>query len=101
MFKIQPAPIPDHITEDGVTLSRRPYPIIVDADGLTPEGGALDIVKVIGFVRDLSKQVVNLWWDDLMEDRDWTYPVGMYVIIQNRAGGWATLSTAVETFEEI
>lgn len=98
MFKIQPAPIPDHITEDGITLSKRPYPIIVDADGLTPEGGALDVVKVIGFVRDLSKQQVDLWWDDLMTLGD---PIGMYVIIQNRAGGWATLSTAVETFEEI
>jgi hypothetical protein len=101
MYKIQPAPIPDHITDDGETLSRRPYPIMVDRDGFTPVSGAQDIAKVIGFVRDLAKHQIDVRWHEVSTDPDSPYyPVGMYVIVQNRAGQWATLSTAVDTFEE-
>ena len=93
IFKIQPASIPDHLTEDGQLLSKRPYPLTVDESGEILND-SIQFVKVIGFVADLAKQQVDLWFADLTE-ADWPRIPGMYVIAVDPAGRWATLATAV------
>ncbi len=99
-WKIQTAPKTDHITGDGTELTQRPYPIVCDDWGNVV--GLPTVSRVVGFVRDLARMEVDFSWHEvaarhIAEDE----VVGMYVVIQAPDGHWATLMTAVETFETL
>lgn len=99
-FKIQPASLTDHITDDGTELTKRPYPIVCDDWGNVE--GMATVKRVVGFVRDLARHQVDFSWHEVAarhvaEDEI----VGMYVVIQAPDGHWATLVPAVETFETL
>lgn len=101
-FKLQTAPVPDAYTKEGEVLTKLPYPIVVDENGFTlVDDRASSISRVIGFTRDLAKQVIDLWWFDV----DLNEPneiLGFYVIVQDKVTGkWATLYTALIEFSEI
>jgi hypothetical protein len=102
LYKIQPAPRTDHITDDGTELTQRPYPIVVDASGNAAENQALNVARVVGFVRDLARMEVDFSWHEVAAGHiAMADVVGMYVIIQNREGAWSTLMTAVESFVKL
>jgi|1185.fasta_scaffold175097_2 hypothetical protein len=96
-YKIQPAAFTDQVTDDGQQLTKKPYPIVVRENGEII-GSPLH-VAVIGFVRDLARQEVDMPWSGVLVAGRPIYPVvGSYVIVQDRKGRWSTLSTAVESF---
>jgi hypothetical protein len=97
IVKLQPAPRPDALVH-GEILTQLPYPLHVRSfSGTVLEDWA---ERVVGFTHDLSRQQVDVWWSDLTADLD-DVPqvVGMYVVIQNPGGGYATLDTAVMKVE--
>lgn len=98
IITLQPAPNVDHITDDGTELTRLPYPFHVRAD----DGGIErqdfwqgSVARVVGFVADLNRQEVDLWWRDAAKDPQ--RAVGMYVITQDDKGDMATQMTAIST----
>jgi hypothetical protein len=99
-YKIQPAAFTDQVTDDGEQLTKKPYPIVVRENGEIV-GSPLH-VAVIGFVRDLARQEVDMPWSGVLVAGRPIYPVvGSYVIVQDRKGRWSTLATAVESFEPL
>lgn len=84
------SPRTDKITEDGEELQQVPYPFHANPEGHI---GAQDIwqgdpAKVIGFVRKLGEQRVDLRWKEFLNDPQ--QAVGMYVITADREGNWST-----------
>lgn len=98
IITLQPSALTDHITDDGVELTQLPYPFHVDADGLVGRQDFWkgDPYRVIGFVADLARQEVDLWWE-AVADGDEQRAVGMYLITQNQLGDMATHLTAIES----
>lgn len=100
LYKIQPAPSVDFITGDGHELTKLPYPIVADKYGQIPEQAqVLGFVRVVGFVRDLARQEVDLYWRNAIHPTFKGELVGMYVVVENAEGRLSTLVTAVQTFE--
>lgn len=96
IVKLQPAPRIDNIV-GGHELTQLPYPLHVRCfDGKVLEPWAK---RVIGFTRDLARQEVDVYWTDAVTNMDPSDVVGMYVVIQNPGGGYATLDTAVRDVE--
>ena len=97
-WRIQCHPFTDHITGEGEQLQRRPYPIVVNEKGDAVAPNHL-IAGVIGFVADLARFEVDVWWDEAQKRPG--EMVGMYVIIADEEGDWSTFSTAVESCAEV
>jgi hypothetical protein len=101
MLKFQPAPHTDHITADGTELTKLPYPVYADKDGIGQLG--TEPIAVIGFVADLSRQQVDLRWADMADPQQ---AVGQYIIIRkdtlgDECGRWATLAPAIASVTEV
>ena len=97
LYKIQPAPRPDHMTSDGTVLHQWPYPLFVDETSEVHQSHSFN--AVVGFVRDLAHQVIDFRLADVINGDE--NVIGAYVVVQDHDGGWATLITAVETFEKV
>lgn len=96
LYRIQPAPRTDHITSDGTELTQRPYPIVCDGAGNVE--GMPSVSRVVGFVRDLARQQVDVSWHEVAAVHvPLSDMVGTYVVVQDRSGNWSTLVTAVES----
>ncbi len=99
IYRIQPEPFTDHLTDDGVQLTKLPYPFYVDGFGNV---GRQDIwqgrvTRVIGFQRDLARQQIDLSWRDAVKDP--AAAVGMYLVTSDAKGDYGTHQTAVRTLE--
>jgi hypothetical protein len=101
MFKIQPAPRIDMITDDGHVGTQLPYPIHADNKGGVefPEIHAGHVVRIIGFQKDLAVKQIDLSWSEAQKHPDQV--VGMYLVSSDSEGTWGVHDTAVETFEEV
>jgi hypothetical protein len=101
VFKIQPAPRIDMITDDGHVGTQLPYPIHADNKGgvvfLEIHGG--QVVRIIGFQKDLAIHRIDLSWGDAQKNPDRV--VGMYLVSSDGNGDWGVHDTAVETFETV
>lgn len=100
ILRVQPASRIDGLTADGQELTQLPYPLFVSEDGSVGRqdfwNGRVD--RVVGFMRDLAVQQVDLWWRDA-----WTEPeraVGMYVVAVDADLNMFNLDTAVESITE-
>lgn len=96
LTKIQTAPIPDHVTDDGVTLSKLPYPVVCNDDGAVT--GSPLIARVVGFVSDLAVMAIETRWTRRPAGFN---PVGQYLIVADHEGALSTLATAVSSCEEL
>lgn len=96
-YKIQTHSFPDHLADDLTLLHRKPYPLVVDERGSTVPGQTLPIREVVGFVGDLARQEIDIWFAAATVGLD-RIP-GTYAVVIDSHGQWSTLSTAVETFE--
>lgn len=100
MIRLQPSAFVDQIVDDH-ELTRLPYPFYVDYDGNV---GRQDFwrgspARVVGFVRDLARQEVDLWWQEAAKDPQQV--VGMYLITVDRKGNMATHNTAIADVEVV
>ena len=100
-FRIQTEPYTDQITDDGHELSKLPYPLIADENGMIAGQDFWCGLHhhVIGFQKDLSVQVIDLRWKDALDDLD--KAIGMYLVTSDRAGDWGSLWTAVKSVTEL
>lgn len=100
VLRVQPAPRIDNLTSDGYELTQQPYPLFVSKDGSVGRQDFWDgrILRVVGFMRDLAVQRVDLWWKDAYADPQ--RAVGMYVVATDKDGGMFNLDTAVESITE-
>lgn len=103
LFHIQPSSYVDNMwaADSGELFEGtcKPYPFGVWEDGQidNQELWAGKPARVVGFVADLGRQEVDLWWRDAVQDPQSV--VGMYLITANsseKGGGMATHQTAVE-----
>lgn len=99
IVRIQPASRIDGLTADGQEMTQQPYPLFVDEDGSVGRQDFWNgrIFRVVGFMRDLAVQEVNLWWADAAKDPQ--QAVGMYVVATDKDGEMFNLDTAVESAE--
>lgn len=95
MIKLQPASFTDSITDDGQELTRLPYPVVADDVSGQVQNNPL-ISRVVGFVGDVKRQEVDLWWQDARTG-DLSELVGKYVVVQMADGGLSTLATDVQS----
>jgi hypothetical protein len=100
ILRVQPAPRIDNLTADGRELTQLPYPLFVSEDGSVGRQDFWNgrISRVVGFMRDLAVQQVDLWWKNA-----WTEParaIGMYVVAVSADGSMFNLDTAVESITE-
>jgi hypothetical protein len=100
ILRVQPASRIDNLTADGQEMTQQPYPLFVKEGGWVGRqdfwGGR--VLRVIGFMRDLAVQQVDVWWKDV-----WTEPeqaVGLYVVAVDKNGNMFNLDTAVESITE-
>lgn len=100
VLRVQPAPRIDNLTADGRELTQLPYPLFVSEDGSVGRQDFWDgrILRVVGFMRDLAVQQVDLYWKDAYADPQ--AAVGMYVVAVDASGGMFNLDTAVESITE-
>lgn len=80
----------DHLTDDGAELTKKPYPIHANESGVILNRSPS---FVIGFVRDLARMEVDVYWDDA----DVEQMVGWYVITMDQNGQYATELNAIES----
>jgi len=95
VITLQPAPIVDHITPDGIELTKLPYPFHVDTDGSI---GRQDFwngypLRVIGFVADPNRMQIDLYWEEAVKDPQ--RAVGMYVVAVGADGTYSTYVVAI------
>ncbi len=97
IYEIQPSAYTDQLTDDGVQLTKLPYPIFADEAGMIgrQDFWAGRYTKVIGFQRDLRVQRIDLFWRDTL--RDPGEAVGMYLVAANDKDNWFTFDTAVQS----
>lgn len=86
----------DHLTDDGVELTKRPYPFGVDLGGKIFNHYEED--SVAGFQFDAAVQRIDLSWDDYI-DGDHQVVVGKYLITVSKKGRLATQLSAIERVE--
>ena len=100
ILRVQPASRIDNLTADGQEMTQQPYPLFVSEDGSVGRQDFWDgrILRVVGFMRDLAVQQVDLWWKDAYADPQ--QAVGMYVVAVDKDGGMFNLDTAVESITE-
>lgn len=99
MITVQPSEFVDQIV-DGEELTKLPYPMSALADGsIWPRGSRGDITRMVGFVRDLRNERVDLYWEfEFLDDPQ--QAVGMYLITQNADGTMSSHGTAIKTVTE-
>lgn len=97
LITLQPSSITDHISDDGTELHRKPYPFYADEDGKLYVHWDNAPVQIIGFVKKLGREKVDLWWVDAVKDLNSV--VGMYLITKYKDGHWGTQLTAIEYVE--
>jgi hypothetical protein len=100
VLRVQPASRIDNLTADGHEMTQQPYPLFVNEGGWVGRQDFWDgrVLRVVGFMRDLAVQEVDLWWKDV-----WTDPqqaVGTYAVAVDRDGNMFNLDTAVESITE-
>lgn len=90
VFKIQPAAFVDHVTEDGVELTKLPYPFFADEQGMVGRQDFWngDPYQVIGFADELEVHEINLSWGEAVKNP--SLAVGMYLVTSDAAGNWGT-----------
>jgi hypothetical protein len=87
----------DHVTDEGMEFTKRPYPFHVQADGtiLRQELWRGDPLRVVGFAKDLAVERIDLDWGEARADHTRTH--GMYVVTQNDKGGLSVHLGAVQS----
>jgi hypothetical protein len=99
IIKIQPSAFVDHITEDGAQLTKLPYPFFVNEDGSIRRQDVWNgkPYRVVGFVKDLAVQQVDLWWGHAFKDPQ--KMIGMYLVTEDSDGTLGAHSTAIDSYE--
>lgn len=102
IYTLQPAPVTDHITDDGTELQRLPYPYHVDEEGNVQRQDFWkgDPSGIIGFQNRADVQRVNLLWDDFVAG-DPNAAVGKYMVMVDSKGTFATYTIPVESVSVI
>lgn len=97
IITLQPSRCVDHVTPDGTELTQRPYPFRVSEDGaiLNQEYWQGSPNHVVGFVGDLRRHEVDVYWRHVVADPQ--RAVGMYLITADADGTWAVHVVAVES----
>jgi hypothetical protein len=100
ILRVQPASRIDNLTADGQEMTQQPYPLFVGEDGSVGRQDFWNgrIYRVVGFMKDLAIQQVDLRWRDA-----WAEPeraVGMYVVAADADRNMFNLDTAVESITE-
>lgn len=101
MTKLQPSAFTDQLTEDGHQLTKLPYPFFVNEDGSVrrQDVWAGQVVRVVGFQRDLAVQQIDLWWKQAVQEPE--RAVGMYLVTADSKGDLGSHSTAISSVEVI
>lgn len=97
IITLQPAPVVDHVLEDGTELTRLPYPFHVDAktgDILRQDFWRGDPLRVVGFQRDADIQRVDVWWEAVAAKPE--LAIGLFPVTVDRKGGIASWSVPIE-----
>lgn len=99
VFKLQPAPVIDNITDDGHAFTQLPYPFYVEESGKVRRQDFWrgQVALVVGFQKDLARQRIDLWWEDAVKDL--VQAVGMYLVTASSTGGYGVHPTAMSTVE--
>lgn len=102
IFSIQCNPIPSGITDDGQIMTSMPYPFLANSGGRI---AAQEIwkghpLRIVGFVKDLKRQEVDLWWADMVVGNT-DDAIGMYLITKNKDGTMGVHMTAVMHVKEV
>lgn len=104
VLTVQPSSYTDNLwgTADGEVVegTRLPYPLHVTQDGsvLRQDFWRGDPARVVGFAARVDVHAIDLRWEEA-----WAEPsraVGMYVVVMDAKGGWATWQTAVASVTE-
>jgi hypothetical protein len=82
---LQPSERVDNIV-DGHAMTQLPYPFHVSEDGSVQRQDFWrgNPAAVVGFQRDLRRQRVDVWWDEVVEDPQ--RAVGLYVVTTTDGG---------------
>src|ERR1700733_14358810 len=88
IITLQPSDRTDHITDDGVELTQRPYPFAVFDNGDIINADAVGAKRAVGFSNDLAVQHVDLWWREVVKEPE--LAVGKYLVTQDENGHYAT-----------
>jgi len=90
IITLQPSEVTDHITADGTELTKLPYPFHCSDAGLIQRQDFWkgDPFQVVGFVADVARQEVDLYWRDVAWDNeaDRNRVVGMYIVTMGNDG---------------
>lgn len=98
---IQPSEYVDEITDDGVELTKLPYPYHCNEQGDVDRQDFWQgtPIRVLGFVRDLKDQRVDIWWWDVWKDPQ--RAIGTFVVIQDADGSMGSIPHSVQSVEEV
>jgi hypothetical protein len=100
-IRLQPSPVVDHITDDGMELTQMPLPFFTDGDGFVQDQDFWDgePYKVLGFQKDLYVQRIDLRWLDAVKDL--SKVIGMYLVTVNNKGDFGVYQCAISEAHEI
>lgn len=98
----------DRVTEDGVELYQRPYPMPFHLDGkaFDPSGfwTLAEVSGVVGFQKNPNIRKINVWWFELVQEYNETGDesvfekvIGMRIVTVKPGGGMSVHDTEVET----
>jgi hypothetical protein len=96
-LRIQEAPQTDLITDDGFVGSKLPWPVTADEQGVVTVPCSIKMRQVVGFVRDLAKQQIDMWWAEAFADP--SKIVGTYMVTAWHDGSHNIGLSAVDTAE--
>jgi len=96
LITFQPAEIVDHVTEDGVELTKLPYPVHAWAsDGRVPNhlGGYTEPLRIAGFTRTRDRGQFDASWETIAYNPP--DAVGMFIVCQLPTGEMNLLTSPV------
>lgn len=96
LITFQPAPIVDHVTEDGTELTQLPYPVHAWADnGRVPDhlGGYTEPLRIAGFTRTRDRGQLDASWQTIAYNPQ--DAVGMFIVCQLPDGNLNILTSPV------
>lgn len=104
-LKIQNARFTDWMSADPdgelAELTKLPHPIYVDQDGKIARQDVWmgTMVRVVGFVGDLHRAGIDVWWRDAR--KDYAKVVGMYMVTAGSDGSMGVHQTAVDSISVV
>jgi len=102
LITLQPAPVVDHVLDDGTELTKLPYPVHAWArDGVIPQhlGGYTEPRRIVGFTDEEGRKTNTLVlpWSVAVQREELTE--GMFMVCEMPDGSGMLLSSPVESVQ--